>query len=438
MESLPSWGNSAPQPEDAAARSGKLRTFPLSPGRKRLFSAASETLAHGVTEPPLRSARLEAGPAYDSRNAFLTQMRHELMTPLNAVLGFGRLLLQQAASPAQEDCARHVVRGGERLLLLIDELLDATRLSNTAGEPVLEPVAVAEIVRAAVEETRERAAKRKIAISVGSDPARRCLVLTDRQRLHQVLLRLLALAVKLSTEGSGLTCEYHPVGNQVRLCIHDRAPGVPLDGFSRLFPGAGQAGLDTVGFRDAGISLALCKHLVETLHGTFGAESTAGQGSTLWVQLDGAADDGPSPAIEEAAPSTYPGHEPSILYIDDDESNLKLIEYLIAANGAMRLLTATTGMEGVEMASTQLPSLILLDLHLQDLSGEEVLGHLRADPATRNIPVVAVSGETDPAKIKRLKEAGVSSYLSKPLNLPQVQNLLLTMLKRPVPHHSAA
>ena len=439
MEPLSSWGSPAPQPENAAGRTtSKLRTFPLWAGRKRLFGGTRDRVAPKPAEPLLRPVLREAEPSYDNRDEFLTRMRHELMTPLNAVLGFGRLLQQQAVSSTQEDCARQVVRGGERLLQMIDELLEASRLSNPAGEPDIEPVPLAEIVQAVVEETQDRAAKRNILIRVCSEPSRPCLVLTDRRRLRQILLRLLALAVKLSTEGSVITLDYDAVGGQVRLCIHNGGPSIPIDGAYRLLPAGGTQAQDTAGLREAGISLVLCKHLVEALHGTFGVESAEGHGSTFWVQLAAAEHDEPLLVATEDAATAYPPQGNEVLYIDDDESNLKLIEYLIAANGDMSLLTATTGRAGVEIASTHLPSLILLDLHLHDLSGEEVLARLRVNSATRNIPVVAVSGESDPVKIRRLKEAGVSSYLSKPLNLPQVQKLLVTILKRPVPQHSAA
>ena len=398
-------------------------------GRKHLLAIVRDMAPRQALENGLRREKEAAEYANTVKSAFLARMGNELRTPLNAVLGFSRLLAQQAVVAQDQQCAGHIIQAGERLLVLIEELMEVSRLENSRLELSIEPVSVADVVQESVAAVRPLAALRKIAIGVSLTAFREYLVVADRGRLRQILIHLLTNAVKFSDEETGIAVDYHLVGGQVRVCVHDRGCGIAPELLGRLFKPFERLAAHEAGVPGAGLGLVLCKHLAEALGGTIGVDSVAGQGSSFWVQLPGAEDYASAPVSNESV--TGEAAALTVLYIDDDESNLKLIEYLVQADKEIRLLTARRGDAGIEIAISSRPDLIMLDLHLPDRSGEEVLSRLRSEAATRDIPVIAVSGDTAPERIAQLASSGVWTYLTKPVDLQEVLNLLSTVKKRP-------
>jgi CheY-like chemotaxis protein len=259
--------------------------------------------------------------------------------------------------------------------------------------------------------------------------------MADRQRLQQVLLNLLSNAVKYNRKGGAVSvsCDGAPSGG-FRLTVADTGPGIAPERMHRLFtPFDRLDAQEDPGVEGTGLGLALSKALVELMGGSLRAESTLGEGSRFTVELPIA--ESPTRELERArdviAPETQtPGVRGTVLYIEDNLSNLRLVERIVTRRPGVTLLSAMQGSRGLELAQAHRPDLIVLDLHLPDIPGQEVLARLGADPGTREIPVVILSADATPSRVSRLLEQGAHAYLTKPLVVTQFLTLLDELLAK--------
>jgi CheY-like chemotaxis protein len=257
-------------------------------------------------------------------------------------------------------------------------------------------------------------------------------VLGDRQRLKQVLLNLLSNAVKYNREGGSVELSCAPAADdRLRIAVTDTGLGVPPDALARLFVPFERVGRQS-GIEGTGLGLPLSKRLAEAMGGTLDLTSTPGQGSTFWIELPMV--DGPVEqdereagnleavlATEQAEP---PGPPLTVLYIEDNMSNLRLVERILGRRPGVRLISAMRPELGLELAAEHHPDLILLDLHLPDMPGQEVLRRLQTSPRTAEIPVVILSADARPGLIQRLQEQGARSFLTKPLAVKELLEVL--------------
>jgi two-component system, sensor histidine kinase and response regulator len=395
------------------------------------WSAADRVVfcvAHDVTdrariEKQLREAKEEADRANTAKSEFLSRMSHELRTPLNAILGFGQLIERQSDS-TQRNRVGYILNAGRHLLNLINEVLDISRIEAGKLQLSLEPVRLADGVAEAVDLLRPLAAERQISLSVADDLEENCFVRGDRQRLKQVLLNLVTNAIKYTPAGGRVDVSYaHAAENVVRLNVCDTGRGIAADKLSRLFKPFDRLGAEDSAVEGTGLGLALCQRLVHAMQGTIGVNSSLGDGSTFWVELPAA--ESPLKAVPQtengAAERSLQARDDRrrILYIEDNLSNLALLEQALAHRPDVQLMTAMQGRLGFELALQHSPDLILLDLHLPDLPGWEVLEKLRRHPATHLIPVVIISADATKRQIDRLLAAGARSYLPKPIDLSE-------------------
>jgi CheY-like chemotaxis protein len=259
-------------------------------------------------------------------------------------------------------------------------------------------------------------------------------VLGDRQRLKQVLLNLLSNAVKYNREGGSVQLACEPVaGGRLRIKVSDTGLGIPAEAVERLFVPFERVA-DERGIEGTGLGLPLSKRLAEAMGGTLELTSTPGQGSTFWVELplvespveqeDRQRQGGPAVVEEPAEPA---GPAITVLYIEDNMSNLRLVERVLGRRPAVRLISAMRPELGLELATEHHPDLVLLDLHLPDMPGEVVLRRLQANPRTAGIPVVILSADARPGLIQRLLEQGARSFLTKPLEVREFLELLDTV-----------
>ena len=373
----------------------------------------------------LEEARLEAERANQAKSEFLSRMSHELRTPLNAILGFGQLLEMDELDEHQLESVRHILKGGTHLLHLINEVLDIARI-EVGGMPLsLEPVSVDELVRDAAGLVRPLADQRRVTIEVGSEVDVERFVVADRQRLQQVLLNLLSNAVKYNREGGAARCTTHLVDGRLRIEVGDDGMGIPEEQLERLFVPFERLGFERSGVEGTGLGLALSKQLVEAMGGTLAVESAPGQGSTFAVDL-------PSVAAPDEGPGTgggagaleVPATAHTVLCIDDNSANLKVIERLLASRPDVRLLTAMQGGLGVDLARMHRPDVILLDVGLPDTSGHDVLRRLHSEPATNGIPVIVVSAGASDGEIRALIAAGARAHVTKPIDVRRLRSLL--------------
>jgi CheY-like chemotaxis protein/anti-sigma regulatory factor (Ser/Thr protein kinase) len=358
-------------------------------------------------------------------------MSHELRTPLNALLGFAQLLELKEQASDDEESTEQILRAGRHLLGLINEILDLSRIETGSLGLSPEPVELVELVEETASLVRPLAAERRIAVEV-SDAGAGATARADRQRLKQVLLNLASNAVKYNHDEGTIrfACAATPDG-KVRIDVADTGPGLSDDQIGRLFVPFERLGAENTGVEGTGIGLALSRHLVEAMAGTLEVRSTPGEGATFTVELPAAqnplAGDGADEAdrqSEALAPDVAGG----VLYIEDNPSNLRLVERIVSHRDGIQLFTSTRGAEGLDLARAHHPDLILLDLHLPDLGGGEVLARLQADPATSDIPVVIVSADATPGQIDRLMAAGALHYLTKPLDVGELLAVLDRLL----------
>ena len=375
------------------------------------------------TEKALRDAKEEADRANHAKSDFLSRMSHELRTPLNSILGFGQLLDRQSPTDAQRPRIRYILSAGRHLLNLINEVLDISRIEAGNLQLSLEPVCVEEAISEALDLMRPLASERAIGLATTSSLDAASYVLADRQRLKQVLLNLLSNAVKYTAMQGTVTLSFTKSENgMMRIQVRDTGAGIPVEKLARLFTPFDRLGAEQSAVEGTGLGLALCQRLLSAMHGSLGVNSTPGIGSTFWLELPHADSpfqtltaQKPAPVVEDVAPEDAR----RILYIEDNFSNVTLVEQMLAERPALELLTAVQGRVGLELARKHEPDLILLDLHLPDVPGWQVLGQLKADQATRDIPVVVISADATAPQIKRLLSAGASSYLTKPLDVAE-------------------
>jgi CheY-like chemotaxis protein/nitrogen-specific signal transduction histidine kinase len=375
-----------------------------------------------------------------AKSEFLSRMSHELRTPLNAILGFAQLLEMDHLTSEQQESVEQILKAGRHLLDLINEVLDIARIEAGRLVVSIESVSVKEVIQEGLDLVAPLAVARDIQLKVEAAGLSDRFIFVDRQRLKQVLLNLLSNAVKYNRPGGAVTLSYAEVkGGRLRVNVSDTGLGIPPDRLGQLFTPFERLGAEQTGIEGTGLGLALSKRLVEAMRGTMGVDSTVGRGSTFWVEFPLSVEEqpamhrsteGPRPAaVAEAARGAF-----SVLYIEDNLSNLELIQHLLSRRPEIKLLSAMQGRLGLDLAREHRPDLILLDVHLPDIPGAEMVRLLREDLKTRDIPVVVVSADALPTQIQRLLAAGARAYLTKPLEvrkfLDVVDEVLAEILKK--------
>ena len=379
----------------------------------------------------LQSAKVVAEEANRSKSDFLSSMSHELRTPLNAVLGFAQLMESDSPAPTirQRQSIAQIMHAGWHLLKLINEILDLAKIESGQMSLSQESVSLDEVMVECQGMIASQALSRGIEISFPRFDAP-CFVYADRTRLKQVLLNFLSNAIKYNRAQGTVAVTYavSPPLN-VRVSITDTGAGLPADKLAQLFQPFNRLGQEGSGEEGTGIGLVVAKQLIELMGGVIGASSNVGVGSVFWFELAAAA--APQSSIgsgesEVRAKAQVPigTMQRVVLYVEDNSANVTLVEQIIARRTDLLLHSAVTGAVGIDFARTKLPQIILLDINLPDMSGIEVLKVLRADPATAQIPVIAISANAMPYDIDKGIEAGAFRYLTKPINVGEFMDTL--------------
>jgi CheY-like chemotaxis protein len=288
----------------------------------------------------------------------------------------------------------------------------------------LEPIAIDAVIKASLNMVRPQATHRGITIEVDR-AAESIFVTADRQRFGQVLLNLISNAVKYnSANGSIKIWPEISADGRVRIAVRDTGAGIPPDKLSRLFNAFDRLGAEKSDIEGSGLGLALSKNLAEAMGGTLGVASEVGRGSTFWLELPQAsdpvlslskADDGDGAGEVTGGQDTAARY--TLLYIEDNKANFALIEAVLQHRPAIDLLKAMLGSQGLEIAREARPDLILLDLHLPDMEGYDILRTLQREKLTEDIPVFIISADATNKQRDRLLAAGARMYLTKPLVL---------------------
>lgn len=390
-----------------------------------------------AAEEEARLAKLESERANRAKSEFLSRMSHDLRTPLNAVLGFAQLLETELLAPGQLDSVTQILNGGRHLLELINEVLDIARIE--AGELSLSPeaVPVGPVIQQVVEFLAPLGLPRNIRVRADVDCHGATHVRADQQRLRQILLNLVGNAVKYNREGGNVivTCEPRP-GACIAISIRNTGAEIPAHKLPLLFRPFERLGAEQSQIEGTGLGLAVSKALTEAMGGTIGVRSNASEGTTFWIELpeQRAVELPPPRVVEERGATAARDSGGTILYIEDNPSNLRLMERLLSRRTGIRLVTASDGANGLAQARKTAPDLVFLDLHLPDMRGEDVLHRLGTDTATQHLPVAVLSADATPAQRERLIALGAVAYVTKPILFADILKLVDRHLPvRPAP-----
>src|SRR5256714_1328403 len=403
--------------------------------RKRVERALQETNVE------LESAKSAAEKANLAKSDFLSSMSHELRSPLNAILGFAQLMESASPSPtaSQKESIAQILQAGWHLLKLINEILDLAVIESGKVSLSPEPVSLAEVMSECQAMMEPQAQQRGIRMTFPpfDNPI---FVMADRTRLKQIVINLLSNAIKYNKEHGTVIVDCAASAapssdlgaaspKRIRISVKDTGAGLPPEKVAQLFQPFNRLGQEAGGVAGTGIGLVVTKQLAELMQGALGVESTVGTGSVFWCELISVA----APELIVQTSETAPIHQPqapasaglrTLLYVEDNPANMKLVEQLIARRPDIRLLTAVNGTLGIELARTAHPKVILMDINLPGINGIEALKILRQDSSTAHIPIVALSANAMPRDIALGLEVGFFRYLTKPIKVNEFMTAL--------------
>ncbi len=384
--------------------------------------AMRDITAQKRAQAELVEARRVEAAASRAKSDFLSSMSHELRTPLNAVIGFAQMLemdRRQTLTGSQKEYVGYIISSGHHLLNLVNEVLDLAGIESGQLRLSIERVPVRdalEAVRATMAPLAQRAGL-ALEIAIPTDIA---AVRADNLRLRQVLINLVSNAIKYNRPGGSVTLTSMPTPDgTVRFVIADTGIGIAPEHQKHLFEPFQRLGAEYTAIEGTGIGLSLSRRIMAAMNGTIGFSSEPGRGSVFWIELPGAAAEAGEPValpLSSGTPRATAGGF-SLLYVEDNPANLRLMEHLVSTLPNVAVLMAATPQLGLDMAVAHRPDVIVLDLNLPGMSGYEVLRRLQAMPETADIPVLALTAAAFPHDVKKGLAAGFFRYLTKPLDV---------------------
>ncbi|MFB9321735.1 ATP-binding protein [Cryptosporangium minutisporangium] len=391
-----------------------------------------ETLNANAARDRAEQARDRAERSNRAKSEFLSRMSHELRTPLNAILGFAQLLELVELEDEDADNLNQIVRAGRHLLAVINDALDVARIETGRLSLSVEDVRVEAVVDECLNLMRPQADETGVALVRPTTADVGMIARADRQRLRQVLINLLSNAVKYNRPNGQVTVEYHPAddrGNRVapeladwlRITVADSGIGIPADRLNEVFVPFERLGAERTGVEGTGLGLSLAKSLMDAMGARISLSSIEGIGTTFYLDLPAmaAVPDGDQPVVLDAGPNGPSLATTTVLYVEDNPANVTLVQRVLRKREKLHLVVAPDGASGVRLVEELRPALVLLDVHLPEMSGDEVLAAVRnhADPVLRRTPVVVVTADVSGGAERRLKAAGADAFLAKPIDV---------------------
>jgi len=423
-------GESIPTKEDNRVTwSGIVGDITRQHNAEEELLAAHKELENRVKE---RTAELEialkqAKVANNAKIDFLSNMSHELRTPLNAISGFGQLLQMSELTKTQKDYTKEIIDAGSYLLHLIKDILDLNKIEAGQIEFNKEPIKLDTIVDSAITLVKNHAKKKNITIKNNLKSNNNLYLYTDEFRCKEIIINFLSNAIKYNEDEGSITINAFNEGKQIKISVTDTGCGIEKNRQKNAFLPFERLGKEGSSIEGTGIGLSISKKLAIGLGGTVGLESTEKEGSTFWVKLPTSST---TPNQKETTPEENMKAEHAnnkdftLLYIEDNPANLKLVQNIIKDRFEVNMVSASTAEQGLNMAKQFNPGLILMDINLPGISGNEAIKILKADKSTNTIPVFALSANALESDISKSLELGFKEYITKPFNIPDFISII--------------
>ena len=399
-------------------------------GNPRRVVGAVEDITEHLQLAEAERAREAAEASNRAKSDFLSRMSHELRTPLNAMLGFAQLLeldQRHPLSQSQRPWVSQIQGAGWHLLEMINDVLDLSRIES--GNLRLDPATLElpGLLAATLTMIEGEAEKREITVSqeLAADALR---MKGDATRVKQILTNLLSNAVKYNIEQGRIHVASRRDGEVVEITITDTGLGMTADQMGELFQPFNRLGRERSQQEGTGIGLVISQRLAELMGGTLRARSSAGVGSSFILTLPAAESDEPAMLSDDPITASRRYHRRVVHYVEDNETNVEVMRGVLAQRPQVRMDVSLTGLDGVAAIRARKPDVVLLDMHLPDISGMEVMRQLKADPSTAGIPVVIVSADALVAQIDAALDAGAHRYLTKPVSVNELLAVLDELL----------
>ncbi len=387
-------------------------------------------------EQELQQARIIAEQSLQEREIFLSNISHDIRTPLNAILGFTELLRQKRMAPDEQDYLNGIKLSGNNLLALFDELLDISRIES--GQLVLEcvPTTMNTLVQAVESHLSTQAGEKGLGYAVYTDPAVPPVLMADPLRLAQVLLNICTNAIKFTKTGFvklNIHAEPSAHAGQVPVVfsIEDSGVGMDEENLARVFNRFSRVFSDNL-YRSAGTGLGvnIARSLVSLMNGTIDVKSKLGQGTTFTIRIPFVIPQQiePAPALVPS-PQPIPSHVPStsrstldVLVVEDNEMNQKVMEGFLMRHH-IKPVIANDGLEAVAILADRTFDLILMDIQMPGMDGYTATQTIRQKLAL-NTPIIAMTAYTMPGERERCLATGMNAYLAKPVRMEQIDEML--------------
>lgn len=373
-------------------------------------------------EEYLRLAKQNAENANHMKNIFLSQISHDLRTPLNSILGYTQILLElNEKDPRNNRMLTNIHKSSYHLLDLIDELLDFSAIGAGNIRVDVKPINVQSFLQDCVN-TMSKIDNPNVEIIVDR-MATDLFLQADEMRLKQIIHNLLVNAVKYNHPDGTITISVEQE-EAVKINVKDTGIGLPEHEMDKLFEPFYRSDRNMRKWKGTGLGLAIVANLTEKMNGKYGACNNEEDGATFWVEFPQTLSNALSLEKENLSHTA----KKEVLYIEDEPDNIFLMKEMLRTLDYINLECETTGRSGMEKAIESMPDLILLDLGLPDMNGKQVLEQLKITEVTKRIPIVVVSADTNELTKEEIMNAGCAEYVTKPINLKELRNTMAKYL----------
>ncbi len=407
-------------------------------GERKFVGILRDISERKEQERNLINARDDAEAANLAKSEFLSSMSHELRTPMNAILGFGQLLQSnpgEKLSSRQMDYMGHILKSGDHLLDLINQVLELSIIESGKFTVSFEAFDVSDVMEESIAIIMKTAVENGIRLENLKDSLALPFVWADRSRVQQILLNLLSNAIKYNEKNGQVILDAEIIDEkQIQISVTDTGPGIAEEKYPQLFEPFNRLGREAGEIEGTGIGLTITKEIVDLLGGSIDFESKVGVGSTFKVTLQladpGQLKDGKLELKDiTSGDGIIAEGQRSILYIEDNPSNLRLMQEIIEQIPDLEMLSAHNAEIGLMVARENKVDMILLDLNLPGISGIDILKILRAQSDTTDIPVIAISATAMAQEIEIEMQAGFEAYITKPIRISKVLSAIKDNMK---------